>query len=180
MKRYLFGPVTGEFVEEYLAEPCLRGECVAFGAGESWKSVAARWPGGWRPDFVVLYLQYNTIPSCFWSAPVPVVGLAGDWNLLWHQYRQLHGCDLIITDTAGVAAFQREGFEQARVGNLYGLGRSFVDADWPEVERDIDIRFVGNLHPAVQRERMPWLARLAKLGQRRRVLITQGVFGAEY
>ena len=42
------------------------------------------------------------------------------------------------------------------------------------------VLFVGNLHPAVQRERMPWLARLAGLGDRRRVVIQTGVFGEAY
>src|SRR5437764_762241 len=46
--------------------------------------------------------------------------------------------------------------------------------------RDIDILFVGNLHPAVQRERLPWLARLARLGERWNVQIHQGSFGDEY
>ena len=42
-------------------------------------------------------------------------------------------------------------------------------------ERDIDVLFVGNLHPAVQRERLPWLARLAKLADRRNVVIRTGI-----
>ena len=37
--------------------------------------------------------------------------------------------------------------------------------------------FVGNLHPAVQRERLPWLARLAKLADRRNVVISNGDLG---
>ncbi len=46
-------------------------------------------------------------------------------------------------------------------------------------ERDIDVLFVGNLHPAVQRERLPWLARLAKLAERRNVVIRTGISGDE-
>jgi GT2 family glycosyltransferase/Tfp pilus assembly protein PilF len=48
------------------------------------------------------------------------------------------------------------------------------------VQRDIDILFVGNLHPAVQRERFPWLARLAALADHRRVAIHSGIFGKAY
>src|SRR5207249_9550705 len=46
--------------------------------------------------------------------------------------------------------------------------------------RDIDILFVGNLHPAVQRERLRWLGRLASLSDRYSVQIHTGVFGKEY
>jgi glycosyltransferase involved in cell wall biosynthesis len=151
---------------------------MGIGDEDSWESVVER--VGWEPEFVVLWLQYTRIPKCLWSAPVPIVGLAGDWNLLWHQYREYRGCDLILTDAAGVEVFRREGFERVERANLFGVSRRFVEADWGVVERDIDILFVGNLHPAVQRERMPWLGRVAKLAERRRVFIGQGVFGEEY
>jgi glycosyltransferase involved in cell wall biosynthesis/tetratricopeptide (TPR) repeat protein len=41
------------------------------------------------------------------------------------------------------------------------------------------VLFVGNLHPAVQRERLSWLARLAKLARRWNVVIRTGIPGAE-
>jgi hypothetical protein len=40
-------------------------------------------------------------------------------------------------------------------------------------DRDIDVLFIGNLHPAVQRERLPWLVRLARLARRWNVQIHQ-------
>jgi tetratricopeptide (TPR) repeat protein len=39
---------------------------------------------------------------------------------------------------------------------------------------------IGNLSPVVQRERAPWLARVARLGDRYRIRIAGGVFGEEY
>jgi hypothetical protein len=42
------------------------------------------------------------------------------------------------------------------------------------------VLFVGNLHPAVQRERLPWLGRLARLSERWKVVIATRVFGADY
>src|SRR5262249_14205976 len=118
---------------------------------------------------------------CLWSAPVPLIGWAPDWNLLWHGYRRrLRGCDLVLTDTAGVEAMGREGIEQARAAILFGCGRSFVEAMPVDGHRDIDVLFVGNLHPAVQRERLPWLGQLARLADRRRVVIQTGVFGDDY
>ena len=54
------------------------------------------------------------------------------------------------------------------------------DAGPPAGLRDIDVLFVGNLNPTVQRERAPWLARLARLGRRWRVQIRTGIFGDAY
>ena len=75
---------------------------------------------------------------------------------------------------------QRLGIAHASPANLFGLSRDFAEHAWPDQPRDIDILFVGNFHPVVQQERLPWIAGLARLGYRWRVAIRQGVFGAEY
>jgi GT2 family glycosyltransferase/tetratricopeptide (TPR) repeat protein len=191
-RKYLFGPVSAEFADQHLAGPRRAGDCLAFGPGEgldvtagpsdSWDDVCGRLPSGWRPDFVALYLAYACVPRWAWSAPVPLVGLAADWNLLFHAYRHaLPRCDLALTDVPGVEALARSGITHAGPANLYGLGRDFLE-DLPPSEqpRDIDVLFVGNLHPAVQRGRLPWLGRLARLAGRRRVALACGVFGPEY
>ena len=135
------------------------------------------------PDFLVLNLAYGTVPGCLWRGPLPRVGLAADWNFLWHYYRRRLGrCDLVLTDALGAEVMGREGIV-ARAANLCGCDRLFVegdDASSPPGLRDIDVLFVGNLNPAVQRERAPWLMRLAHLGRRWRVQIRTGVFGEEY
>jgi GT2 family glycosyltransferase/tetratricopeptide (TPR) repeat protein len=190
-RRYLFGPVTADFAEQYLSRPRGAGECLAFsadgstdltiGADDTWEAICGRLPTGWQPDFIALYLPYTTIPASLWTAPVPLVGLAADWNLLWHSYRRLlRRCDLVLTDLPGVEVLAREGIPHARVANLFGLPRSFLDGSPPAAERDIDILFVGNLNPAVQRERLPWLARLAGLSERWRVVVQTGAFGDAY
>jgi GT2 family glycosyltransferase/tetratricopeptide (TPR) repeat protein len=189
--RYLFGPVTGEFADQNLRRQRRDGECLTFDAagagdlairpGDTWPAVLERLPAGWQPDFVALYLPYTTVPECLWSAPVPLIGLAADWNLLWHGYRQLlKACDLVLTDMAGVEAFAREGIAHARAVNLFGCERAYLETSWAEKPRDIDILFVGNLHPAVQRERLAWLGRIARLSDHRRVAIHTGVFGDAY
>jgi hypothetical protein len=183
-RRYLFGPVSERFVAQNLERQVQADDCRPFGAtprAASWEAVAAPWPDGWRPDFIVLDLHYTIIPACLWQAPVPLLGLAADWNLLWHGYRRLlPHVDLVLTDTAGVERLHQEGIGYARAANLFGLERAWDLEAKPATERDLDILFVGNLHPAVQRERLPWLVRLARLGQRRLVAILQGVFEEEY
>jgi GT2 family glycosyltransferase/predicted Zn-dependent protease len=190
-RRYLFGPVTPEFAEQNLANERRAGRCLAFGAvagldlavgdDATWQSACAAIGEGGMPDFLILYLPYTTIPERLWSAPVPIIGLAADWNLLWHQYRwQLPNCDLVLTDVAGVEALRKEGMNNLRAANLYGAERRFLEDPSESVKRDIDVLFVGNLHPAVQRERLAWLGRIAALSDRCRVEIHTGVFGDEY
>src|SRR5262249_52164385 len=190
-RRYLFGPVNADFADQKLRAQRQTGHCLVFnheGTGdltiqpsESWEDVCSRFPPGWKPDFVALHLPYNHIPEALWSAPVPLVGLAGDWNLLWHYFRRrVRQCELVLTDPLGVETFAREGFDWARVSNIYGYDRVFLENGWTESERDIDVLFVGNFHPAVQRERMPWLGRVARLGDRWRIALVTGVHGEEY
>ncbi len=189
--RYLFGPVTSKFANQYLKAPRQQCDCLAFHAsepvdvkvayGDSWDEVVAKLPPDWRPDLLVLYLPYTAIPPGLWRAPIPIVALAPDWNLLWHTYRHtLPHCDRALTDAPGVEALRRLGITHASSADLFGLGRDFAEHTWPDQPRDIDLLFVGNFHPIVQQERLPWVARLARLSYRWRVVIRQGVFGAEY
>src|SRR5262249_39722787 len=93
-RRYLLGPVTAAFADDHLPGPRQAGHCLAFapagstdlaiGWDDTWEAVTARLPAGWRPDFILLFLPYTTVPRCLWAAPVPLVGWAGDANLLWH------------------------------------------------------------------------------------------------
>jgi tetratricopeptide (TPR) repeat protein len=189
--RYLFGPVNRDFADQYLQGPRQAGDCIAFdhagaadlavGFADSWESVCARLPDGWRPDLVVLYLPYATVPAALWSAPVPLVAWAGDWDLLWHGYRRhLRVCDLVLADRAGAAVLTREGIGPVAAAGLFGCGRSLPQTTPLDGPRDLDLLVVGNLHPAVHFERLACLGRLARLGERRRVAIHKGAFGADY
>jgi GT2 family glycosyltransferase/Flp pilus assembly protein TadD len=190
-RRYLFGPVPAAFAEQNLHGPRRAGTCLAFagtegldltvGPSETWESLTDRLPAGWRPDGIVLNLSYASVPAGLWQAPVPLIGLAGDWTLLWHQYRhQLPRVDLVLTDVAGAETLTRAGLPHVRPATLFGLERAWLEESPAEVLRDIDVLFVGNFHPAVQRERLAWLGRLAGLTERWRVVLTTGVFGTEY
>lgn len=190
-KRYLFGPVTGGFASETLRAARDAGECLTFNAtgdadvliapDDPWEAVQTRWPGGWQPDFIALYLQYAVVPGCLWTAPLPLVALAGDWNLQWHHYRRrLLQCDWILTDALGVERLRSAGIEHARQAVIFGAGRSLLESAWSDGERDIDVLFVGNFNAAVQRERLPWLARLAHLAGQRRVVLATNVYGEAY
>jgi GT2 family glycosyltransferase/Flp pilus assembly protein TadD len=190
-RRYLFGPIAADFAAQNLRQPRSQGDCLAFdlaggldltiAPSASWEEVCRRWPAGWQPDCIFLWLPYAQIPRCLWSAPVPLIGLAADWQLLWHGYRaRLAAVELILTDTLGVRTFHRAGLDHAQAAVLYGCGPEFLQPPATEVARDIDILFVGNFQPAIQRQRLPWLGRLARLAGRWRVQVLTGVFGADY
>ena len=49
-------------------------------------------------------------PAALWSVPLPLIGWAADWGLLWHGYQQLLPlCDLVLTDAPGVEMLGRAG-----------------------------------------------------------------------
>jgi hypothetical protein len=193
MRRVLLGPLPStfrDFPDHELRSLRASREILAFNDegnldlvvrdGDDWDAVAARLPPDWRPDAVCLWLPYTRVPPAVWRALVPVVGLAPDWNLLAHPYReQFRLCDAVVTDLPGVKRFGRLGFDHLYPGNLFGVGPRFLDAE-KDAERDIDVLFVGNLHPAVQRERLAWLGRVAKLSREFRIEIHTGVFGDDY
>jgi tetratricopeptide (TPR) repeat protein len=189
--RFLFGPITTEFAEPNQRHPPPRGDILTFGfsgpadipvaAADSWEQVCARFPQGWKPDGIILYCPYATIPPFAWTAPVPLIGWASDWNLLWHNYRHaLPRCDFVLTDGPGAETLSRHGLAHVYAANLAGCQPRFLEQLYPDGPRDIDLLFVGNVHPAVQRERLPWLARVARLAEHWKVQIHTGVFGAAY
>jgi tetratricopeptide (TPR) repeat protein len=187
---FLVGPVTAVFAEQNFSEARQRGDCLAFGSdggtdlivgpSDTWRSLEQALPSGWKPDFVALYLPYTSVPPALWSAPVPVVGLAADYNLQWHRYRHCLGqLDLVLTDSAGAEAMRGLGLENVQVANLIGAQRGWLEAAAGTL-RDLDIVFVGNLDAAVQRRRLAWLGRLAQLSERWQVVIGSSVYGDDY
>ncbi len=65
-RRYVFGPVSRVYAEEYLKEERQAGRCLCFGtepgldlqlsASDSWQKLLGQLPADWRPDFLVLQL----------------------------------------------------------------------------------------------------------------------------
>src|SRR5262245_16736215 len=188
--RYLLGPLHPNRAAAFDA-PRREGRCLTFGAAdcdialrpeETWTDLLLRLPSGWVPDLIVLDLNYSTVPACLWEASLPLVALAPDWQLHWHFLRlALPLCSLVLTDSPGVEVMRREGIHHARQARFFGLQGIFAEPA-PEglPPRDIDILFVGNMQRSVQRERLSWLARVARLAPKWRVKILQGVHGEAY
>ena len=139
-------------------------------------------PDGFAPDLLLIYWpDQEPLPDGLDRCPCRVVGILSDYNLslphvvgLWPQF------DTLLVDTPGVELFQRLSFADTRAFCQFTFKRG-SHFPMPEVVRDLDIAFAGNLNPAVQRERAAWLTRLQDLGRGGLAVETRsGIFGADY
>jgi glycosyltransferase involved in cell wall biosynthesis/Tfp pilus assembly protein PilF/predicted O-methyltransferase YrrM len=182
MPRFLFGPTVNDtFTDRFLKAAVDSGRWTTFPTScASWEAATAGMTE--LPEVLLVWPGYTSVPSWVWTAPVPVVALAHDPNLLWSGFRHtLPLADLILTDAPSAERLNRAGLEHVRAANLFGLDRHFLaEIDTPEGERDIDIVFVGNLSPSVQAGRGKWLTRLGALAGKHKVLIASGVFNEKY
>ena len=92
--RYLFGPVPQADAAGCLPRAVAAGACLPFDRpalrrASSWETLCAAAAGGQSPDLLVLRADYLSVPAWVWDAPVPVVALAPDGQLLFHAYRRL-------------------------------------------------------------------------------------------
>jgi hypothetical protein len=149
----------------------------------SWQELAAALPEGFQPDLVLIYWpDQEPLPDGLEQCPVPVVGVVSDYNLtlpylvgLWPFF------DTLLCDRHGQALFERLSFANVRYWCQYAHKRPFHRI-YPDVTaRDIDIGFVGNLNPTVQRERTAWVKRLQQLNTRGiSSEVRQGLCGSDY
>lgn len=158
------------------------GADISFDAAvEPLEALWSRLPAGWTPDCIIWWSpEYSILPDGIERSPVPSIAVLGDWNLgLWTTAPLLEAFDWVVTDRLGV----RELGPQLQVPVDYWPVFSFdpeLHHERPGQERDLDLVFVGNFNHEVQAERAPWLARLASLADRHRVLLTTGVYGEDY
>ena len=149
----------------------------------SWDELVAKLPAGFVPDLVLLWWpDQEPLPAGLEHCPVPVVGVVSDYNLtLPYQAGLWPFFDVLLCDRAGQDLFARLGFAEVRYWCQYAHKRPFHRL-WPEAgPRDLDLGFAGNLNPAVQRERAPWIERLRRLGERGiGAVVTEKVRGADY
>lgn len=157
---------------------------IAFDASTgSWHELAASLPPGFRPDLLLLWWpDQEPLPAGLEHCPLPIAGVISDYNLtlpwvagLWPFF------DVLLCDRAGVDLFRRLSFADVRYWCQFAHKRPFHRL-WPDSgPRDIDVGFVGNLNPVVQRERAPWLDRVRGLAQRGVSAVVQGgLHGAAY
>jgi tetratricopeptide (TPR) repeat protein len=142
--------------------------------------IVKRIPGGPVDLMLVWEPGWQGLPQKIEEAPFPVVALFSDWNLtLRTQAGMLDAFDYIYTDRPGVDVVKRLGYDRVEYWPMWGHDPARFRV-MPDVERIWDVTMIGNINPDIQRERAPWLYRLAKLGDKWKVRIAGNVFGDDY
>ena len=146
------------------------------------EELLAALPAGFSPDLVLIWWpDQEPLPRDLQHCPVPVVGLVSDYNLSLPNITHLQPFfDVLLCDRAGVPLFERLGYPDVRYFCQFSFKRQFHRMH-PEVNRDLDVGFAGNLNPIVQRDRSAWLHRVKALRQRSiSVEVAQHLDGESY
>ncbi len=146
------------------------------------EELLASLPNGWRPDLILIWWpDQDPLPEGLERSAVPVVAVVSDYNLTLPYTAQLWPFfDVVLVDRSGVDVLQGLGFADVRPFVQFSFKRRDHRIH-ERTPRTIDVGFAGNLNPVVQRERAPWLARVARLRDRGiGVDIRSGVFGDAY
>ncbi|MEE9125533.1 MAG: glycosyltransferase [Planctomycetota bacterium] len=139
-------------------------------------------PRGFRPDIVLHYWSdQDPIPKQLDECPVPVVGVMSDYNLtlpfitgLWPFF------DVFLVDRPGVGLFQKLGFPDVRYFCQFTF-KAQSHKLYPDIKRDLDVGFAGNLSTVVQRERAPWMDRVRRLNELGiSAEVRSDIFGEDY
>jgi tetratricopeptide (TPR) repeat protein len=138
-------------------------------------------PEGWTPD--VYYhagLIHFPLPEDIETFPGLTVTNLQDWHRGGRAVWAGTGFfDLIATERNAGALLREMGYSHALYARLWGVNPA-VHRRLPEIERDIDVLFIGSINPDIWSERNRWLERLAQLSGRYRVVIASGHFGEHY
>ncbi|MGL6074111.1 MAG: glycosyltransferase [Fimbriiglobus sp.] len=177
--RYLFVPAPTGFASDFLAQPRLRGECLCLGADirfrswDSWADIRARFPAGWQPDVILIWMADPHVPDGIWTAPVPIIGLAANWFARGHFYRHLMPlCDGIFASPPAVAALANQGYTAVAIADFSGLGESaFRNPLAEDQNRDCDVLILDSLTLPEPTHRNRYAGRIAELSELIRVVI---------
>lgn len=102
----------------------------------------------WRPDLILCWFPENDPPPLgIEEAPVPTVGLAGDWNMFSPALEQnLARYDAVLSDKPGTGILKNERVSPHHLFPLYAQDSRY-HRPLP-VEKDIDIFYGGSLNMA--------------------------------
>lgn len=149
--------------------------------GMTWSEVCGLCPAGWKPDVYLHWSpEYNPVPRGIEAADCLTVGVFGDWNLGGQAIQAVGSSfDLLVADTIGAEHLRNLGFPNVIPALLWAYDPE-LHRCLPSSNRDIDVLMIGNFNHAVQQERSLWLARVARLAEMHKVVLTSGVYGEDY
>lgn len=172
-----FGPAAGRKVGQLVVP-----YDIPFDAGEeSFEQLIER-TAGFAPDAIVFFWpDQDPLPEGLEDSPIPTIAVVSDYNLTLPLQRGLWPYfDLVLCDHSALPVFGRLPFAAVEPWCQFSF-RPDVHRVYDETrDRDLDVTFLGNLHPVIQRTRLPWLERLDALADRFRVHIGQVEQGRPY
>ncbi len=140
----------------------------------------ARIAKSWPPDLVMCWQpEAHPPPRGIEDVPIYTVALVSDWNVYYPVLEtNLARYDVVLTDRPGVEVFSSDRVSAHHLRPLYS---QITPIHFPhEVDKDIDVLFIGNLNHAAHARRARFLERLAKRSHRYRVVIATGIEGDAY
>lgn len=151
-----------------------------FSPGETTVEVLRRVGRQWSVDAILCWLpEYYPPPRQIENSPVPTCALISDWNLYFARMaRNLARYDHVLCDRLGEKTLQAPGVQPRFLFPLYSHRRMIHRR--LAIERDLDVVFIGNLNASLHRERNRRLESLARIADRRKIVIAHGVYGEDY
>ena len=151
-----------------------------FDPRESATEVVARIGADWPPDLLMCWFpELFPPPRAVEEAPIKTVAIVSDWNIYFPQLEtNLARYDLVLTDKPGAKTLPLRGATPRYYAPLYSQLSSLHRK--LDIEKDIDILFIGNLNHAIHHERGRRLEQIAALADEFRIVITTDVFDEEY
>lgn len=141
-----------------------------------------RLPGGFHPDFLLLYWpDQEPLPLELEHSPIPVVGVMSDYNLSFDLTHALAPFfDVLLCDRGGVEIYQAFGFADVREFVQFSF-KAPTHKLYPDEARTIDVAFAGNLNTDIHDRRGACLQRLLALRETGvDVEVRSGIHGEGY
>lgn len=135
----------------------------------------------WRPQVILCWFPENDPPPLgIEDVEIPTVAMAGDWNQFYPAAQfNLSRYDVVLSDKPGVEIYTSPWVAPHHPFPLYGQN-SRHHRCVPDVEKDIDVLYVGSLNFNHYPERGDWLQRLTNVSDRYRVVIADNVDTVTY
>lgn len=147
---------------------------------ETASEAIARLADDWQPDVLLCWQpEAHPPPRGIEDVSIRTVALVSDWNVYYPVLeKNLARYDVVLTDKPGVGVFASELVTAHHIRPLYS---QIAPIHYPhDVQKDIDVLFIGNLNHAAHHQRARYLERMAKLSDQYRIVITTGIEGDAY
>jgi len=147
---------------------------------DSVQDVLARIGKEWKPDLFLFWSpEDQSPPRGIEDCPIPPVAVTSDWYHVYPRiYVNLARFDVAVCDLPGVDALTTDLLRPRYWGPIYSHNTTLHRPH--AVEKDLDVVYVGGFNHVIRPERGRYLARLARLSDRYRILLAEGYYGEDY